>query len=133
MGLGTLSIRKSASNRGRRSLLAIVVAAPLVVLLGPPALAQSRDPAAGATPAANLTVEQRHMIKELVKELKVQPVTVDAPSTVGDTVPESVVPQPIPVEVSQRVPQIRAHAFFVKGQRIVLVNPKDRKITDVID
>jgi hypothetical protein len=132
MALGMLSFGKRASNRGR-SLPAIVVAAALAVLLSPPAIAQSGNPADGATPSANLTIEQRHMIKELVKELKVPPVTVETPSAIGDTVPESVVAQPIPVEVSQRVPQIRSHAFFVKDRRIVLVNPKDRKITDVID
>ena len=50
-----------------------------------------------------------------MKDLKVQPVTTDAPTAIGDKVPERVVTQPIPVEVAQRVPQVRSHAFYVKG------------------
>ena len=42
-----------------------------------------------------------------MKDLKVQPVTTDAPTAIGDKVPERVVTQPIPVEVAQRVPQVR--------------------------
>jgi hypothetical protein len=117
-------------NRRDAVLLALSICAPLLGVPGSPAFAQSGE---GATPAANLTVEQRHVIKELVKDLKIAPVTVEAPTAIGATVPDSIVAQPIPVEVAQRVPQIRSHAFFVKDQRIVLVNPKDRKITDVIE
>lgn len=68
-----------------------------------------------------------------MKDLKVQPVTTDAPTAIGDKVPERVVTQPIPVEVAQRVPQVRSHAFYVKGDNIVLVDPKNRTIADVIN
>lgn len=111
--------------------LAVAAAALFFMMLGPDIRAQS--PSAEGTPTVNLTVEQKHIVKELVKELKVPPVAVDAPSRIGQVVPESVVAQPVPVEVAQRVPQIRSHAFFVKGDRIVLVNPKDRRVSDVIE
>ena len=122
----------------RRTARALAMAAVSLVLmmLGPDIHAQApraQAPSTDGTPTVNLTVEQTHIIKELVKELKVQPITVDAPSKVGDVIPESVVAQPIPVEVAQRVPQVRSHSFFVKDGHIVLVNPKDRRVSDVIE
>jgi hypothetical protein len=114
--------------------LVVAAAALFFTMLGPDFHASApRAQAPSGTPTVNLTVEQKHIVKELVKELKVPPVAVDAPSGVGQVVPESVVAQPIPVEVAQRVPQIRSHAFFVKGDHIVLVNPKDRRVSDVIE
>jgi hypothetical protein len=31
------------------------------------------------------------------------------------------------------VPQVKAHEFFIKDDRIVLVDPKDRTISEVIE
>jgi hypothetical protein len=114
----------------RRRVLAIAIVAPVFAVFGSDLYAQSLPE---RSPKVNLTVEQRHIVKELVKDLKVQAVTTDAPTAIGDKVPERVVAQPIPVEVAQRVPQVRLYAFYIKGNDIVLVDPKNRTITDVIN
>ena len=38
----------------------------------------------------------------------------------------------MPSEVSQKVPQVKSHRFIVTEQQIVIVDPKDNKIADVI-
>ena len=35
--------------------------------------------------------------------------------------------------VGNKVPQIKSHEFFVKGNRVVIVSPKDNTIADVIE
>jgi hypothetical protein len=127
-------MRRTSSISGNitaRRLFALVIAAPIFTVCGSGIHAQSLPEE--RSPKVNLTVEQKHVVKELVKDLKIQSVTTDAPTAIGDKVPERVVAQPIPVEVGQRVPQLRLHAFYVKGDNIVLVDPKNRMIADVIN
>jgi Protein of unknown function (DUF1236) len=80
----------------------------------------------------NLTVENRHVIKEIVKDLHVQNAPDDVALTVGATVPQSVV-HPLPEQVAAKVPQVKSHVFFFKNDKIVLVDPKDNKIVEVIE
>ncbi len=92
-------------------------------------------PAARPTHRINLTVAQRHVFKEIIlKDVKLKDATqANAPGEVGDTVPPGVVLHPIPVEVSAKVPQVRSHLFFVKDDHVILVNPKDNKVVEVVD
>jgi hypothetical protein len=48
-------------------------------------------------------------------------------------VPSGVALQPMPVEVSAKVPQVRTHSYFVTGDKIVIVDPKDNKISTVVE
>ena len=41
--------------------------------------------------------------------------------------------EPMPAEVAAKVPKIKSHLFFVEGNKIVLVEAKDRKVVDVIE
>jgi hypothetical protein len=113
---------------------AITALAPALVAAPVQAQAPLNAPlpsVAGET--VNLTMEQRHIIKEIVvKELKAtqQPVAV-APKP-GQAAPEGVVLQPVPVEVSAKVPQVRTHSYFVKDDEVVIVDPKNNKIAAVI-
>jgi hypothetical protein len=85
-----------------------------------------------ATRTINLTVENRHVIKEVVKDLRVQDAPGNVALTVGATVPQSVV-HPLPEQVAAKVPQVKSHVFFVKDDKIVLVDPKENKIVEVIE
>jgi hypothetical protein len=38
----------------------------------------------------------------------------------------------MPSEIARKVPQVKAHRYFVTAQQIVIVDPKDNKITEVI-
>jgi hypothetical protein len=81
-------------------------------------------------PKLNLTLEQRHTIKELVKDMKADAANVQA--AIGEPIPPGINPRPMPSDVSQKVPQVKSHRFFLTAQQIVIVDPKDNKVADVI-
>jgi hypothetical protein len=82
------------------------------------------------TPKLNLTLEQRHTIREFVKDMTVD--TADSKVGVGGPTPQGITPRPMPSEVGQKVPQVKSHRFFLTAQQIVIVDPKDNKVADVI-
>jgi hypothetical protein len=102
-----------------------------------PAGAPSTAPAAKPADTVNLTMEQRHIIKEIIlKDLKVaEPADQAAkvPTAVGETVPAGIPLQPMPVEVSAKVPQLKAHSFLVKNDKVIVIDPKDNKVAALIE
>jgi len=93
---------------------------------------ESAPPATART--INITAEQRHIIKEIVlKAPNVEKAPADVDVTVGSTVPSTVTVQPFPTDVSTKVPQVKAHTFFVQGDKVIIVNPVDNKIAEVVD
>jgi len=105
-----------------------VALALLLWCIGSSALAQ--EPVLPA-PKLNLTLEQRHVIKELIKDVKPQSSGAFHPA-VGDTVSEDVNLKPMPSEVAAKVPQVKTHRFFIADDEIVIVDPKDKKVADII-
>jgi hypothetical protein len=105
-------------------------------MLFAPAVASGQAPIerdAPITRTSNLTLEQRHVIKEIIKDSKVENAPADIQVAVGDTVPKSIRLELMPAEVGAKVSQIKTHLFFVQGSRVVIVDPKDNKVIDVID
>jgi hypothetical protein len=102
-----------------------------------PATAPSTAPVVKPQDTVNLTMEQRHIIKEIIlKDLKVtEPADQAAkvPTNVGDTVPAGIPLQPMPVEVTAKIPQIKAHSFLVKDDKVVIIDPKDNKVAALIE
>jgi len=84
------------------------------------------------TSKLNLTLEQRHTIKEFIKDMKAEAASSKVQAAVGDPIPAGINPQPMPPDVAQKVPQVKAHRFFVTAQQIVIVDPKDNKVVEVI-
>ena len=80
----------------------------------------------------NLTLEQRHTIKEFLKDMKADATSADVQAAVGEAVPPSISARPMPMDVAQKVPQVKAHRFFLTPQQIVIVDPKDNRVVDVI-
>jgi hypothetical protein len=89
--------------------------------------------APGATRTVNLTLEQRHVIKELVKELKVESASEDLKIAAGDELPGKVALQPVPPLIGQKVPSIRSHRLYVTQRQVLIVDPQDRKVVEVIE
>lgn len=90
----------------------------------------------GVPPAArtvNLTLEQRHVIRELVRDLKLTPAADGPMVAAGDDVPGRVELRPIPALIGQKVPQIKSHRFYVTQRQIVIVEPRDSKVAEVIE
>ena len=99
----------------------------------PSAVAQSQQTAE----SVNLTMEQRHVIKELiVKDMKIAPPAEQAakvPTNVGDVVPAGIPLQPMPVEVAAKVPQLKAHSFIVRDGKVVIIDPKDNRVAALVE
>ena len=113
--------------------------AALVLLLGVAGMLSiagtqlsAQQGAAPTRPTVNLTAEQHHIIKEIVlKDMKVPPATSDVRLSVGEPV-SGIALHSFPSTVTEKVPEVRSHSFFVKDDQVVVVNLKDHTIADVI-
>ena len=116
------------------NLLAALAIGAFALHASPP-LAQApiekNTPATSAT--VNLSLEQRHVIRELIREQKSTSATVDSKLSAGDAVPKGVEAQPMPPLVGSKVPQIKSHRFFVTSQQIAIVDPKQNTVVEVIE
>jgi Protein of unknown function (DUF1236) len=81
----------------------------------------------------NLNEEDRHTIREIVlKDRKVQKAPESTKAAIGEAVPQGVNLQPIPDEVTRKVPQLKNNTFFVKGEEIIIVEPKDNTVAEIV-
>jgi hypothetical protein len=113
----------------------LLMTAAACLALGAP-IARSQAPTEAPLPPVvnvNLSLEQRHTIKEFVKDLQLPKVADKFPLTVGATVPGSITLTPMPNAIAAKVPQVKSHRLFVTADRIVLVNPNDPRIAEVIE
>jgi hypothetical protein len=124
----------------KRAFSATLVAFALMFLPAivpiPESIAQAPTPAPAPevrTSKINLTVEQRHVIKEIVKDLPVAKAPADAPVTTGSAAPSDAVLRFFPPEITDKVPQIKSHKFFVKGDQIVVVSPDGNNVVEIIE
>lgn len=127
----------SQRNRITTALFVGITAAVLTLVLPVEAQVPSTAPAVKPQDTINLTMEQRHIIKEIIiKDMKIaQPPdqATKLPTEVGDTVPSGIPLQPMPVEVSAKIPQIKAHSFLVKDDKVIIVDPKDNKVAALVE
>jgi hypothetical protein len=124
----------------RKHAIAAIAAATLALTLMQPAAAQAPNPPPlpRGEESVNLTMEQRHIIKEIiVKDMKspgpAQDQVAKVPVEIGATVPSGIPVQPMPVEVAAKVPQIKTHSFLVKDDKVLIIDAKDNKIAALIE
>src|SRR5437763_8128789 len=98
----------------------VLAAAMAAVLLFPSAFAGAQTLDAPAQAKVNLTLQQKYVIKEIIKDLTVQPVRSKEDISIGAEVPTTVKLEPMPAQISEKVPQIRSHMFFIADKKIVL-------------
>jgi hypothetical protein len=112
----------------------IVILALMLPWSGTGAHSQTPPPQEQLLPTAklNLTLEQRHTIKEFIKDMKADTTSPEVRASVGEPAPQGANPRPMPPEVGSKVPQVKAHRFFVTAEQIVIVDPKDNKVAEVI-
>ena len=108
----------------------LVIAAWLVATTAHAQTPMQKETTASTT--LNLTLEQRHMIRELIKELKIEP-SAAAPATIGQVISPQATVRPVPGTVGEKVPQIKAHQFVYTAQSILIVDPKDNTVAEVIE
>jgi len=121
-------------------MIKILVRAAALAMASLPAAANAQTPVPAPVPQQqaptsrlNLSMEQRHTIREQIKDLKIEPSKTATHFSRGDAVPPNVALRPIPVELGQKVPQIRTHSFVLADDQIAIVDPKDNKVADVIE
>ncbi|MEA3079920.1 MAG: hypothetical protein QOF05_1328 [Sphingomonadales bacterium] len=124
-------------NRISAAILVGMTAAVLTLVLPVEAQVPSTAPVVKPADTVNLTMEQRHVIKEIIiKDMKItepQDQAAKVPTQVGDTVPSGIPLQPMPVEVTAKVPQLKAHSFLVKNDQVVIIDPKDNKVAALVE
>ena len=80
-----------------------------------------------------LTAEDTHTIKEIVlKEMKAPKVAV-GDYKIGDHAPEGAQLHAFPPLVADKVSAIKSHRFFVSGEKVFVVDPKDNTIAEIIE
>ena len=117
----------------KRAVLATALAAGF--LIGS-AIAQSPSDDKAAIPprSIQLTAEQGHVIKEIVlKDMHVEQVPRSIEIRIGDKVQPNIELQAFPPIIAEKVPQVSTHKFFITENQIVIVNPQDNKIADIIE
>jgi hypothetical protein len=53
-------------------------------------------------------------------------------AAVGATLPASVALHPLPATVTRQIPAVRPYKYTMLGQTLLIINPTDRVIVDVI-
>lgn len=91
------------------------------------AIAQSPSNDKDAIPprSIQLTAEQDHVIKEIVKDMHIEPVRGSSEIRIGEKVPPNIQLQSFPPLAAEKVPQIRTYKFFVSENQVVVVSPQN--------
>jgi uncharacterized protein DUF1236 len=92
------------------------------------------EPPVSSSRTVKLTEEDRHTLREIIlRDMKVEKAHDSIKVAVGEAVPQGVHLQPIPADVTRKVPQIKNNTFFVKSDdEIVIVEPKDNTVADIV-
>jgi hypothetical protein len=83
----------------------------------------------------NLTLtrsQQRTAWRDLSKQASNQTAPSNFTAAVGATIPGDVTIKAVPAKVAARVSSLKPYDFAVLHNKIVIVNPNDKKVVDVI-
>jgi hypothetical protein len=91
------------------------------------------DPPVSTKRTVNLNEEDRHTIREIVlKDKKVEKAPESIKVAIGEAVPPGVHLQPVPEDVTRKIQQLKNHTFFVKGDEVIIVEPKDNTVAEIV-
>ncbi|MBB6469930.1 hypothetical protein HNQ96_005824 [Aminobacter lissarensis] len=100
-----------------------------------PKQGEATQSGASSTQNVNITVEQKTEITQIIKEEKVEPITVDVDVSVGVLVPQTVKVKlrPLPPRIVKIVPAYADYLFFLLADgRIVIVEPSTLEIVVIL-
>lgn len=82
----------------------------------------------------NISVEQQTEIRQVVKEVHVEPVRETGFTvSVGTAIPKKIRLEPLPPRIVEIVPQYKAYRFFILADgRIVIIDPNAYTIVYII-
>jgi len=90
-------------------------------------------PSTTSSSRLQLAPEKRRMIRETVIKEQAAPRCSDVQMQVGTEVSRSIRLNPFPEEVVREVPEIRSYQFCIKDNDVVLVDPGEHRIIEVLD
>jgi hypothetical protein len=97
----------------------------------PSAPESPREPAVPQR-SIKITAEQEYVIKENVKDAHLAPASGVSNLQIGGKAPANVELHEFPQIVLERIPAVKGHKFFLAENQIVVVDPKDSTIADII-
>lgn len=126
-----------------KSHLIAITAAALVAGIGTASAADmhatsntmSKTPAMQSMAKDNLTLsrsQQRTAWKDLGKQASNQTAPSNFEASVGATIPGDITIQAVPAKVAARVSALKPYDFALLDNKLVIVNPNDKKVVDVI-
>jgi hypothetical protein len=95
----------------------------------------SKTPAMQSMAKDNLTLtrsQQRTAWKDLSKQASNQAAPSSFTASVGATVPGDITIQAVPAKVAARVSSLKPYDFALLHNKLLIVNPNDKKVVDVI-
>jgi hypothetical protein len=96
------------------------------------AVSQTAPSRAPGTAHPDLTANQQQAVSQGLAASPSQPAPAGAQPQVGNKVPDSMAPQALPSNVTDQVPETR-NLFFVKlPDRIVLIDPDTKTVTEIV-
>jgi hypothetical protein len=87
----------------------------------------------GAIAQTKLNLEQAHILRELIKDSRIETVILPSEVAVGDTVPEGTKATAMPPEIAAKLPNIKSHFLILSAQQIIVLDPQREKIAEIID
>lgn len=84
---------------------------------------------------ATLTIEPAHrtVIHQYIVKEHIRPEQVKETIAVGATLPEDVTLEPVPDAWTTEIPEVRSYQYFDWNGKVVFVEPKSRRVVQIVD
>jgi len=99
---------------------------------GQPPGAGARSGAESIQPRLNLTQQQKQAVNRGLSGEPSQNAAADLQLRVGEPLPSSITPHVMPKSVTEPVPETKWYEFAKLPDRVLMVDPKDRSIAEII-
>ena len=99
---------------------------------GQPPGAGPRGGAESIQPRLNLTQQQKQAVNRGLSDQPSQNAAADLQIRVGEPLPSSITPHVMPKSVTEPVPETKWYQFAKLPDRVLMVDPKDRSIAEII-
>jgi len=99
---------------------------------GQPPGAGPRSGAESIQPRLNLTRQQKQAVNRGLSDQPSQNAAADLQIRVGEPLPNSITPHVMPKSVTEPVPETKWYEFAKLPDRVLMVDPKDRSIAEII-
>jgi hypothetical protein len=123
-----------------RSLLSAATALALVLGGGTALAASSNSSMSSTSTSAGMASDslsltgsqQKSAWNAISKQARIQTLPSSFSPAKGSVVPSDVTLQPVPVEAANQVPKLRPYDYAMAQNKILIVNPSDKKVVDII-